>query len=401
MGQEIIDGIAAIVGDHVILKSDVEQYARMAASQYRINPYSQQEKYQALKETALQNLIDEKILLEQAKIESIEVKDRNVEQMLEQQMQAMITQAGGEDKVVEIMGKSISEVKKEYREIVRNRLIVQSLQQTKFSDIIISRREVEKFKIEYKDSLPEIPPSIDFSHILIKPKFGDDETTVAKKLIDSLYTVIKNGSDFGQLAIKFSQDFNSAKMGGELGFIERGNLVKSFEEAAFKLEPGEISEVVKSVFGYHIIQMIERKGEKINVRHILIQEEISDKNIDTAREKAIEVYDEILDQKISFDSAAVKYSDDVDLEKTKGRISRIPRNQIENPEFIRVLDTLNTGEISHVFKTDQGFHIIRLNNIYDDTYLTLENWAQEIKKQQIYNEWVEELRKNFTIEIRN
>ncbi len=400
-GQEVIDGIAAIVGEHVILKSDVEQYARMSASQFKINPYRNPEQFEILKNQSLQNLIDEKILLEQAKIESIEVKDRNVEAMLEQQMQGMITQAGGEEKVVEIMGKPVSEIRKEYRDVVRNRLVVQNLQQSKFMDITISRREVEQFKKEYKDSIPDIPPSLDFSHILIKPKPSEDEDNEAIQLIDSLYQLVKSGEPFGELAMEYSQDYNSAKNGGELGFIERGNLVKSFEEAAFKLEPGEISDVIKSVFGYHIIQLIDRKGEKINVRHILIQEKISDKNIDTAREKALEIREKIESGEIVFDSAAVKYSDDVDLEKTKGRIRRIPRNQIENPEFVDVLDTLDIGQISDVFRTEQGFHIIRLNNIYDDSYNTVRNWAKEMKKQEVYEQWVESLRDNFTIEIRN
>ena len=400
-GQEIIDGIAAIVGQHVILKSDVEQYARMTANQYKINPYNNPEKFEKFKEQSLQSLIDEKILLEQAKIESIEVKDRNVEAMLEQQMQNMVSQAGGEDKVIEIMGKSISDVKREYRTVVRNRLIVQNLQQTKFSDITISRREVEEFKKEYKDSIPDVPPSFDFSHILIKPKFGDDESSKAKILIDSLYALINKGEDFGKLAEKYSQDYASAAQGGELGYIERGNLVKSFEETAFKLKKGEISSIVKSIFGYHIIQMLERKGEKINVRHILIKEEISNKNINTAREKILSIYEDIKSGKISFDSAAVTYSDDIDLGKTKGRIGRIPKTQIENPEFVKVLDNLKIGEMSNVFKTDQGFHIIRLNNIYDDTHITLRNWANELKKQKYYKTWVEELRQNFSIEIRD
>ncbi len=400
-GQDVIDGIAAIVGEHVILKSDIEQYARMTASQYKINPNRNPKQFEILKERSLQNLIDEKILLEQAKIESIEVKDRNVEAMLEQQMQGMVSQAGGESKVVEIMGKPMSEIRKEYRDVVRNRLIVQNLQQSKFMDVTISRREVEQFKKEYKDSIPDIPPSLDFSHILIKPKASEDEDSEARQLIDSLYQLIEAGEDFGKLAMEYSQDLNSAKNGGELGFIERGNLVKSFEEAAFKLDPGETSDVVKSEFGYHIIQMIERKGEKINVRHILIQEKISDRNIDTARQKAFRIKEEIESKEISFDSAAVKYSDDVDLEKTKGRIRRIAKNQIENPEFIEVLDTLDTGEMSDVFRTEQGFHIIRLNNIYDDSYNTIRNWAKEMKKQKIYEDWVESLRDNFIIEIRN
>ncbi len=399
-GQEVIDGIAAIVGDHVILRSEVEQYARMTANQYQINPFRNKKQFEELKQQSLQQLIDEKILLEQAKIESIEVKDRNIEATLEQQMQSMISRAGSEKKVIEIMGKSLPEIKKEYREIVRNRMIVQSLQQQKFMDINITRREIDQFKEEYKDSIPDVPPSLDFSHILISPKIGENETSEAKELIDSLYQLIKDGADFGKLAMKYSEDPNSAKRGGELGFIKRGNLVKSFEETAFSLKKGEISEVVKSSFGYHIIQMIERKGEKINVRHILIQEKISNANIDEARKKAFAIRKKIMNDQIPFDSAAVKYSDDVDLEKTKGRIRRIPKNKIENPEFVKVLDTLEKNQISDVFKTDQGFHIIRLNNIYDDTYPTIKNWALELKKQKYYQNWVKSLRDNFNIEIK-
>ncbi len=357
-GSDLIDGIAAIVGEHVILQSEVEQFSRMTANQMQINPYEQPEKYQELKQYSLESLIDEKIMLEQAKIESIEVKDRDVETMLEQQIQSMIIQAGTKDKAEEMLGKKMSVIKRDYRDMVRNRLLVQNLKQTKFADITVTRQEVESFIQENKDSIPDVPVSLDFSHILIKVKPGIEETQKAKHLCDSLLTLIKNGVDFGELAKKYSTDVASAQFGGELGFIERGSFVKEFEEVAFALKEKEISDLVKTEFGYHIIQLIKRKGEKINTRHILIQEKLTKQNEVTAKNLIEKIYNDIQNNIINFDSAAVLYSDDSDSRKNKGRITRMPKNQIKQEEFITILDNLKENQINQVFKTNIGFHPI-------------------------------------------
>ncbi|RKY52968.1 MAG: hypothetical protein DRP89_06850, partial [Candidatus Neomarinimicrobiota bacterium] len=173
--QELIDGIAAIVGDHVILKSDVEQFARMNASQMRIDPQRDHEKYISILKKSLDALIDENILLEEAKIETIEVKDRDVENMLENQIQEIIAQAGSKEKTEEILGNPISKIKIDYRPLIKNRLIVEKLRTEKFKNVSVSRREVNEFYNTFKDSLPEIPPSLDFSHILIRISPGVKE----------------------------------------------------------------------------------------------------------------------------------------------------------------------------------------------------------------------------------
>lgn len=398
--QELVDGIAAIVGKNIILKSEVDQFARLTASQMGINPTKDIDSYNKLVKQSLNALIDENVLLEQAKIETIEVKDRDVENMLNQQIENMIFQAGSKENAEKILGYTISKAKRDYRPIIKNRLITEKLKNEKFSKIHITRREVKNFYETFKDSIPEIPPTLDFSQIFFKIKPGPVEENAAKHKADSLHNVLLNGGDFSEIAQKYSDDPASAKYGGDLGFITRGGFIKEFEEVAFSLKKNEISKVVKTEFGYHIIQLLDRKGENINVRHILIKPVVSENNIKSIEQLANSVYEELLNNKISFDSAAVLYSDDPDAKINKGRIQRIPKNQIQQQEFLVVLDTIKIGNISSVFKTELGYHILKLNGLYDDSWTTIEQWALEYKKSKLYKEWVRQLRSEFNIELK-
>jgi len=398
--QEIIDGIAAIVGENIILKSDVDQFARMNASQLGIDPSRDQISYQRLINQSLQSLIDENILLEQAKIETIEVKDREVETMIEQQIESILFQAGSKENAEKILGSPLNKIRRDYRPVIKNRLVVEKLRNEKFSQISITRREVDDFYNVFKDSLPEIPSSVDFSQILFKIKAGQKEEKIAKLLIDSLYQVIISGGDFAELAHDYSHDPASAAYGGDLGFISRGGFIKEFEEVAFLLNINEISNVVKTDFGYHIIQLLNRKGENINVRHILIKPETSETNLNDLNTKIDSVRNLLITNQLSFDSIAVLFSDDPDVKNNKGRIQRISTSQIQQPEFLAVLDTITVGKISHKFTTDMGYHILKLNNVYDDSWAIIEKWALEYKKSLLYDEWITDLRSKFNIEMR-
>lgn len=399
--QELIDGIVAIVGDNVILRSDLEQFARMNASQMKIDPIRDQDKYIEIVNKSLNVLIEENILLEEAKIETIEVKDRDVENMLNNQIQEMITQAGSRERAEEMLGSPISKIKRDYRPIIKKRLIVETLRSEKFKNITVSRREVNDFYNVFKDSLPEVPPSLDFSHILIDISPGEKEENEAKEKADSILNLLKSGEDFGRLARLYSNDPGSAAEDGNLGYINRGGFIKSFEKVAFSLHKGEISDIVKTDFGYHIIQQVDRKGEKINVRHILIIPKISDQNILDSEKLSNDIHQNIINGSITFDSAAVRYSDDKDSKTNKGRIERIPKNQIQNPAFLSVLDNLEVGQLSSVFKTDLGFHILKLNNVYDDTWVIIEQWALEYKKSELYQKWIDDLKSQFFIDIKS
>ena len=398
--QEIIDGIAAIVGENIILKSDVDQFARMNASQLGIDPSRDPASYQHLINQSLQSLVDENILLEQAKIETIEVKDREVETMLEQQIENILFQAGSKENAEKILGSPLNKIRRDYRPIIKNRLIVEKLRNEKFNQINITRREVDEFYNVYKDSLPKIPESIDFSQLLFKIKAGQKEEKIARRLADSLYQVIVSGGDFTELARQYSDDPASAAYGGDLGFISRGGFIKEFEEVAFSLTINEISNVVKTDFGYHIIQLLDRKGENINVRHILIKPETSDNNLKEISAKIDSVRNLLITNQILFDSASVLFSDDPNVKSNKGRIHRISKSQIQQPEFLTVLDTIKVGEVSQVFMTNLGYHILKLNNVYDDSWAVIEKWALEYKKSLLYDEWITELRSKFNIEMR-
>jgi len=398
--QTLIDGIAAIVGNNIILISEVDQVARITASQMNINPVRDVDSYNSIKRNILNSLIDENVILEQARIETVEVKDRDVENALDQRIQALIEQAGSVENAEMLMGGSINKVKKDYRPIFKNQLIVEKMRSEKFNKVSISRPEVDNFYKIYKDSIPEIPPSLDFSSILFKVSSGEKEDLAARQLIDSLLTLIKNGSDFAQLAKTYSDDVASASYGGDLGYIKRGAFIKSFEEVAFSLKSGEVSDVVKTDFGYHIIQLIDRKGESINVRHILIKINLSDQNFADRYKFADSIRTKIINNEISFDSAVVYFSDEPNAKTTFGRIKRIPQNQIQNSDFLNVLSNLKIGEISPVFETSSGFYILKLNNIYDDTWLTIEKYALEYKKNQLYSEWLNKLKKNIFINVK-
>ncbi|MDD5539606.1 MAG: peptidylprolyl isomerase, partial [Candidatus Marinimicrobia bacterium] len=338
--------------------------------------------------------------LEQARIETVEVKDRDVENALNQRIDMLIEQAGSLENAEMLMGAPISKIKKDYRPIFKDQLVVEKLRSEKFSKVTVSRPEIEAFYQTYKDSLPPIPPSLDFSGILFKVNPGPKEDLAARKLIDSLYTLIINGYDFEDLAKKYSNDDASAQYGGDLGYIKRGAFIKSFEEVAFSLASGEMSPVIKTDFGYHIIQMVDRKGENINVRHILIKINLSDQNFTDCYNFADSIRNKIINNELSFDSAVVLYSDEPNARATFGRIKRIPQNQIENSDFVNVLSNLKVGEVSPVFETLAGYYILKLNNIYDDTWLTIERFALEYKKNQLYIDWLNKLKKDIYIDIR-
>ncbi len=399
--QELIDGIAANVGENVILKSEVDQFTRLYASQLGIDPRYDPQGYEQLTKLSLNALIDENILLEQAKIETIEVKDRDVENMLNQQIDHIITQVGSKEEAEKAFSSPMQKIKKDYRQTIRNQLITDKLKNEKFGKVTVTRREIKDFYETYKDSIPEIPPSIDFSQILFKLKPGSIENKIAKDRADSILSLLRSSNgDFEDLARRYSDDRATAPYGGDLGFISRGDFIKDFEEVAFSLQKGQISNVVKTEFGYHIIQLIDRKGENINVRHLLIKPKISDDNINSTLSLADSVRNLIINHVIEFDSAAVLFSEDPDVESNRGKIQRIPKNQIKQPEFIAVLDTLKTGDVSSIFQTDLGYHIIRLDAVYDDSWTTLEQWALEYKKSKLYEKWIGELRSKFNIEIK-
>ncbi|MCH8303615.1 MAG: peptidylprolyl isomerase [Candidatus Marinimicrobia bacterium] len=404
--SQIVDGIAAIVGDEIILKSEVDQFAQTQALRMRIDPSRNPSRYQSIWRKTLETMIDQKILLDRAELDSIEVSEKEVEQALNQQIDGIIQRVGSREKAEEILGYPISKLRRNYREEIRKQRLVEKIQQQKFNDITVGRREVEEFFSQYADSLPEINPGVKISHILIEIKAGSNADSIALNKIDSILTTIKSGGDFSELASLYSDDTNSALNGGELGFMKRGTLVPEFEEAAYSLSPGEISEIVRTEFGYHIIKLIERRGERINVKHILIMPKTGKYDEDKVVILLKDLRARIISGE-SFEDVAGEYSDDPEVAVNNGNLGWYDLTSLSIPQFVEVLDTLKVGNISKPIKTDYGYHIIKSIEIREGGKLTLkDNWYElesiviRNKRLQVYNEWLDSIRDEVYIDIK-
>ncbi|TFB10366.1 hypothetical protein E3V36_03930 [Candidatus Marinimicrobia bacterium MT.SAG.2] len=404
--SQIVDGIAAIVGDEIILKSEVDQFAQTQALRMRIDPSRNPNRYQSIWRKTLETMIDQKILLDRAELDSIEVSEKEVEQALNEQIDGIIERVGSREKAEEILGYPISKLRRNYREEIRKQRLVEKIQQQKFNDITVGRREVEEFFSQYTDSLPEINPGVKISHILIEIKAGSNADSLALNKIDSILTTIKSGEDFSELASLYSDDTNSALNGGELGFMKRGTLVPEFEEAAYSLSPGDISEIVRTEFGYHIIKLIERRGERINVKHILIMPKTGKYDEDKVVILLKDLRARIISGE-SFEDVAGEYSDDPEVAINNGNLGWYDLTSLSIPQFAEVLDTLKVGNISKPIKTDYGYHIIKSIDIREGGKLTLEdNWYElesiviRNKRLQVYNEWLDSIRDEVYIDIK-
>lgn len=264
--KPVLDEVAAVVGNQIILKSELDYQVQLAAYQNKLNPDDP-----ALRHRILEAMIDDKLILTQAILDSVTVSDDEVDRQLQQRIQNLIKQVGSKEKVEQIYGMSISKIQNEFRDDMRKQLIIQKEKEDKFGDMKVSPLEVREFYNEYKDSLQEVPEEITLSHIFMIPKPSPKAKAEAYAKAEALEDSLKHGANFAELAKKYSQDPGSASDGGDLGWANRGQFVPEFEHALYALKPGEISGIVETQFGYHIIQLLQRRGDMAHARHILIK----------------------------------------------------------------------------------------------------------------------------------
>jgi peptidyl-prolyl cis-trans isomerase SurA len=283
------------------------------------------------------------------------------------------------------------------------------MQKLKFSTMTANRREVQDFFETYKDSLPDLPESIELYHILKNPAKSGKLIDLAKSKAQSIIDSIKAGGDFTDFAQRYSQDPGSAKSGGDLGLTRRGQFVKEFEEAAFALSEGQISAPVESPFGVHIIQLVERRGEQVHTRHILLRVEADT----TADADVVILLKSIKDSIIAsgnFSEFAKKYSDDVETAAIGGYLGKISLEDLQK-EFTETVKELKEGEISDPVKiptgTTHAFQIVYIKKripahkiSLDDDWKTIEAYANNFKRNKEYQKWIEELRKEIYWQVR-
>ena len=359
--QQLIDGIAAVVGKEIILRSDIQQYAQNYIIQNKINVQANPGLMEKLKTQTLDKLIEQKLLLAKAQEDTVKVDDGLLDQKVDERIQYLLNQLGSEDKLEKTFGSPLKKIKRDTRKIIKEQMLVEQVRATKFRTMKISRREVESFYATYKDSLPSLKETVDISHILKLVKPSEEAQKKAFDKISDILKQIQNGADFSKLAEKYSDDPASARRGGDLGMISRGDFVPEFEAAAYKLKDGEISGIVQTQFGFHIIQMIERRGEKIHTKHILVRlvPSVEDEQRTINELKAIR--QKILDG-ADFGAMADKYSDDENVVKDHGHLGIFEVENMVIPQFKKVVQTMKIGDISEPFKTDFGYHIVKLND---------------------------------------
>lgn len=356
--QKVLDRIVAIVGNEVILESDLNYQTYIFAIQNNLNPNDPN-----LKRYVLEEMINDKLILTRAIEDTIVVSDDEVDRQIEAQVQALVRQYGSERRLEEIYGMPLGRIKRELREDVKKRLMIEKLKQQKFGTLTVSGYEVEQFYNTYKDSLPEVPETVELYHIMMIPKPVDSVEQAIYQKAKSILDSIRAGGDFKYFAETYSDDKATAKDGGDLGWVRRGMFVKEFEEAVFRLQEGQISDVVRTQFGYHIIQLIERRGEQVHPRHILFKIPLTEESDKMVISKLEEIRYKIISKQGKFEEMAKKYSEDEQTRMQGGYLGMIPVKELE-PELKEVVSSLSDGDISQPIKMKYGnsyaYHIVFL-----------------------------------------
>jgi peptidyl-prolyl cis-trans isomerase SurA len=413
--KHTLDKIAAVVGNNIILQSDIElSYANYLAQGGSPN--------QDIKCQILHGLLAQKILAQQAIIDSIEVKDDEVDNEVDRRMRTMTQRAGGTDRLEQFLGRSIIQYKDEIRPDIKEALVADKMRAKITEKLNVTPQDVENyFNKMNKDSLPTFNKEVEVGQIVFQPKLSKDEKEFYRQKAEDLRTRVKNGEDFGTLARLYSQDPGSAPEGGDLGFADRNSYVKEFAGWAFKLKAGEISPVFETDFGFHFLQVIERRGEQVHVRHILIIPAITQASLDRAKGKADSIYTALeTNKKINFASAATYYSDDketkfnggmmLNAEDVQSRSTLIPSDKLD-PQIALVIDTMKVGSFSKAqLFTDNGgkksYKILYLKSVTDahkanlaQDFPKLKDAALADKTNRTVSQWFEKRRKETYIKI--
>lgn len=410
--DSIIDGVIGIVGANVVLRSDLEaQYF-----QYRMTGNIQGSQ-ETVKCQIYETLLFQKLLLNQAQVDSATVTETQVESEIDRRMRYFISQFGSPEKMEEYYSKSIVEIKNEMRDAIREQMLIEMTQQKITQDVLITPSEVKSFfKNLHTDSIPEIPSEIEVGIISKRPAIGETEKAEAIRQLKQFRERVLKGDAFATLAVLYSEDPGSARKGGELGMFKRGEMRLEFEAAAFKLKQNEVSDVVETEDGYHIIQMIEKRGEYINVRHILIQPKVSQASMIRTRQLLDSVSNLINLKKMTFEEAVIKFSDDPSrnngglLINQQSGNSRFENSQLD-PKVFFAVDKLKVGDISApvLYKTDRNKDEYRIYYLKSRTtphkanleqdYSRIQGMALNQKKMDVINQWTEEKIKKTYISI--
>ncbi len=400
------DKVIAIVGDNIILNSEIE-----------IQYYQQLQNAQGLplegdvRCRILDNLLLDKMFLAQANLDSLVISQDEIDAELDRRVKYFMSMFGSKEKMEEYYGKSVIEMKEDFTDDIKNQLLSDKMKGKIFAGLKVSPQEVKEFfsKI-HKDSIPYFNSELQIGEVVMYPKVTDEEKEVARKKLEKIKKDIEGGADFSLQAILYSEDPGSASDGGNLGVIERGELVPEFEAVAYKLDEHKMSDLVETPFGFHLIMVDEKRGNKLKLRHILIKPKTSYADLVAVKNKIDSIQHELSVDSMTFREAVVQYSDD---EATKNNGGLLTNPKTQSPYFekgdvdgtlIFTLDRMKVGTYSEVLpysftdKTGEkkdGYRVIYLKSEskphkanLDTDYSKIQSAAKQKKQQEELNKWI-------------
>ena len=387
--NNVIDEVVWVVGDEAILKSDVESErlnAQYEGRKFDGDPYC----------VIPEQLAVQKLFLHQAELDSIDVSEQEVLSRLEQQTNWLIDQIGSKEKMEEYYNKTSTQIREMLRENIRNGMIVQKMQQEIIGNIKIVPADVRRyFKNLPQDSIPYVPTQVEVQVVTLEPKIPQEEIERVKKTLRDYTERIEKGEiAFGTLARLYSEDPGSARRGGEYGFQGRGEVVPEFANVVFNLtDPKKVSKVFETEYGFHIAQLIEKRGDRVSYRHILLKPKVEEKDLESSLLRLDSIAKDIRNAKFSFDEAATFISQDKDTRNNHGLMAnpnsgtaRFEMQELAqvSQEIAKVINEMNVGEISEPFtminnKGKEVCAIVKLKARIDGHKATITEDYQRLK----------------------
>ncbi len=398
----LVDGVAGIVGDNVILHSDVEL-------QYQQALLERAELPEEFKCALFDQMLSQKLLIVQAAIDSIVVSEEEIEDELNKRVRYFVSMIGSEERLEDYYGKSIIQIKDEFKRDIEEQLLANRMRQEVLSNVKVTPSEVREFFNSIpEDSLPYFNAEVEVGQIVINPSVSPELKEYARQTLEGIRKRVEDGEDFCLMVQLYSEDPGSANDCGNLGFIRRGEMVPEFEGAAFRLEVNEVSDIVETQFGFHIIQCLEKKGDRVKARHILVRPKTTSADLANAKTRLDSIRALIITGQMTFGEAAGKFSEDEGSKNQGGMLvnpatgnTYFEIDQLEKEDYFAI-EKLSPGEVSEpqLFQTPQGLQSYRIMFLKSETaahkaslkedYSRIKAAATQQKEEEMLNKWMED-----------
>lgn len=413
--NDIVDEVVWVVGDEAILRSEVERIRNDYGNTIKGNPYC----------VIPEQLAVQKLFLHQAELDSITVSDAQVNQRVEAKINERVLMAGSKEKLEEYMRMPMKQIREELFEQIRAELLTQEVRRSLTKDVKVTPAEVRRhYKNMPEDSLPFIPTQVEVQILVQHPRITREEIERVKEQLRGWSERVTSGTtSFSALARMFSEDEGSARQGGDLGFFGKADMDPAFSNVAFSLtDPNKVSKVVQSEYGFHIIQLIEVRGDKVRARHILRRPEVDQKDVEACLARLDSIVADIKDGKFTFEIGAQEISDDKDTRNNHGIMVNTKQNTGERTtrfemgelpgEVSRIVNDMEVGEISKPFsmidkRGREVCAIVKLKNripahkaSVTEDFQILKGAVEERKSEEVVQKWIREKQKSTYVRIK-